>query len=53
MQKSYGAFAQHFVTAFAPEILKVYLQQVELLVTGQEWLSEKCQYHAFQFFTEW
>lgn len=52
MQKAYGSFAQHFVTAFAPEILKVYLQQVELYVTGQEWLSEKCQYHAFQFFTE-
>jgi hypothetical protein len=52
MQKQYGAFSQHFVTTFAPEILKVYLEQVQLYVTGQEWLSERCQYNAFQFFTE-
>ncbi|KAF8840780.1 ARM repeat-containing protein [Paxillus ammoniavirescens] len=52
MQKEYGPFANHFVTAFAPEIFKVYLQQVELYVSKQAWLSKKCQYQIFQFFTE-
>ncbi|KII90665.1 hypothetical protein PLICRDRAFT_52383 [Plicaturopsis crispa FD-325 SS-3] len=52
MQKEYGAFAQHFITSFAPEIFKIYLQQVELFVSGQAWLSKKCQYQIFQFFTE-
>lgn len=53
MQKEYDAFAQHFVTAFAPEIFKVYLQQVQLYVSGQSWLSKKCQYQIFTFFNEW
>ena len=53
MQKDYGAFANHFVTAFAPEIFKVYLHQVELYVSKQAWLSKKCQYQIFQFFTAW
>lgn len=53
MQEEYGAFAQHFVTTFAPEIFKIYLQQVELYVSGQAWLSRKCQYQMFGFFTEW
>ncbi|KAA1474736.1 ARM repeat-containing protein [Dentipellis sp. KUC8613] len=52
MQVEYGAFAQHFVTSFAPEIFKIYLQQVELFVSGQAWLSNKCQYQIFQFFSE-
>ncbi|CAA7262814.1 unnamed protein product [Cyclocybe aegerita] len=52
LRKDYLQFAQHFVTAFAPEILNIYLQQVELYVSNQEWLSSKCQYHIFQFFTE-
>jgi len=53
MQSTYGAFSNHFVTHFAPEIMKVYLQQVELYVSGQAWLSKKCQYQIFQFFAEW
>jgi hypothetical protein len=53
MQKEYGVFSEHFVTNFAPEIFKVYLHQVELYVSGQAWLSKKCQYQIFQFFTEW
>ncbi|KAI0301095.1 armadillo-type protein [Multifurca ochricompacta] len=53
LQEEYGAFAQHFVTAFAPEIFKVYLHQIELYVSGQAWLSNKCQYQILQFFTEW
>ncbi|KAE9407355.1 ARM repeat-containing protein [Gymnopus androsaceus JB14] len=52
MQKEYSAFAQHFVSMFAPEILNIYLRQVELYVSGQNWLSKKCQYHIFSFFTE-
>ena len=53
LKDTYGAFAQHFVTTFAPEIFKIYLRQVELFVSGQTWLSKKCQYQIFSFFTEW
>ena len=53
LQQDYGAFAQTFVTSFAPEIFKVYLHQTELYVSGQAWLSKKCQYRIFTFFTEW
>ena len=53
MKKEYAEFAEHFVTTFAPEIFKIYLQQVELYVSGQVWLSKKCQYQIFSFFTEW
>ncbi|EMD40235.1 hypothetical protein CERSUDRAFT_112428 [Gelatoporia subvermispora B] len=52
MQKEYGPFAQHFVTTFAPEIFKIYMQQVQLFVSGQAWLSKKCQYQILTFFTE-
>ncbi|KAJ6622613.1 armadillo-type protein [Mycena sp. CBHHK59/15] len=52
LQKDYSAFAQHFVTMFAPEILGIYLRQVELFVSNQTWLSKKCQYQIFTFFTE-
>ncbi|KAL6303891.1 ARM repeat-containing protein [Sparassis latifolia] len=52
LQQAYGQFAQHFVTNFAPEIFKIYLRQVELYVSGQVWLSKKCQYQIFTFFTE-
>ncbi|KAJ6583909.1 armadillo-type protein [Mycena vulgaris] len=52
MQKDYSAFAQHFVSMFAPEILGIYLRQVELYVSNQAWLSKKCQYQIFTFFTE-
>jgi importin-7 len=53
LQEEYGAFSQHFVTSFAPEIFKVYLHQIELYVSAQAWLSKKCQYQILQFFTEW
>lgn len=53
MKKEYMAFAQHFVTAFAPEIFKAYLQQVELFVSGQEWISRKCQCAILSYFSEW
>jgi hypothetical protein len=53
MQKEYGTFAAHFVEQFAPEILSTYLKQVNLFVSKQAWLSKKCQYHIFTFFTAW
>ena len=53
LKDEYGVFAQHFVVQFAPEIFNVYLHQVKLYVSGQAWLSNKCQYHIFQFFSEW
>ena len=53
MKKDYQAFAEHFVNHFAPEIFKTYLRQVELFVSGQQWLSKKAQYNIFSFFTEW
>ncbi|KAJ6585487.1 armadillo-type protein [Mycena capillaripes] len=52
MQGEYAAFASHFVTMFAPEILAIYLRQVELCVRGEQWMSAKCQYAVFSFFTE-
>ncbi|CDO69881.1 hypothetical protein BN946_scf184884.g40 [Trametes cinnabarina] len=52
LQKDYGAFAQHFVTNYAPEIFKIYLHQIELYVSGHAWLSKRCQYRIFTFFTE-
>ncbi|KAF8956524.1 armadillo-type protein [Flammula alnicola] len=52
LQVDYLEFAKHFVTSFAPEILNIYFRQVELFVSNQEWLSSKCQYQIFQFFTE-
>ncbi|KAH9924352.1 ARM repeat-containing protein [Epithele typhae] len=52
LQEEYGAFAQHFVTTFAPEIFKVYLAQTQLFVSNQVWISKKCQYRIFTFFTE-
>jgi len=53
LQDDYLPFAKHFIDAFAPEILKTYFNQVDLFVSNQEWLSSKCQYQIFQFFTEW
>ncbi|KAG5643336.1 hypothetical protein DXG03_001055 [Asterophora parasitica] len=52
MKQDYGAFSQHFVTNFAPEILSTYLNQVQLFVSNQAWLSKKSQYQIFTFFTE-
>ncbi|KAJ7464732.1 armadillo-type protein [Mycena galericulata] len=52
LQADYAGFAAHFVSVFAPEILAIYLRQVELYVAGQAWLSKKCQYQIFTFFTE-
>ena len=53
LKSDYLPFAEHFVVQFAPEIFKVYLQQVELLISGQAWLSQKCQFSIFYFFNDW
>ena len=53
LKSTYGDFAEYFVSTFAPQIFNAYLHQVELFLTSQEWLSSKCQYQIFQFFTEW
>ncbi|KAJ7498275.1 hypothetical protein B0H11DRAFT_2189628 [Mycena galericulata] len=55
LQADYAGFAAHFVSVFAHGILAIYLHQrisVELYVAGQAWLSKKCQYQIFTFFTE-
>lgn len=52
MKAEYGAFAEHFVDSFAPEIFKTFLTQIELYISGELWMSKKCQYLMFQFFTE-
>ena len=53
MQKEYKAFAEHFITAFTPEIFKIYLHQIELYISGTAWLSKKCQYQILTFMNEW
>ena len=53
LKGDYLPFAEHFVVQFAPEIFKVYLQQVELYISGQAWLSQKCQFSVFYFFNDW
>lgn len=53
MRDQYKAFADHFVKAFAPEIFKVYLHQIELYISGQAWMSNKCLNLIFNFFGYW
>lgn len=53
MKKDVKAFSEHFVTTFAPEIFKTYLQQVELFLAEQAWLSKKCTKAIILFFTSW
>ncbi|EUC54354.1 importin, putative, partial [Rhizoctonia solani AG-3 Rhs1AP] len=52
LQKHYAEFAQHFATSLAPEILKIYLQQVEANVAGGAWLSKRVTYLIIQFFQQ-
>jgi hypothetical protein len=53
MKAEYQAFAQHFVTSYAPEIFNVFLRQTEPYMAGHAWLSKKVQYQIFAFFSEW
>lgn len=51
--ENYEKFSKHFIHHFAPEILKVYLQQVELWVSKQAWLSKICLSSTIAFLDEW
>lgn len=51
--EAYGEFANSFIDSFAPEILKAYLQQVELWVSKQRWLSKICLSNIIAFMDEW
>ena len=53
MKKEYAAFSQHFITVYAPEIFKLYLNQINLYNSEQVWLSKKSLYHIFSFYAEW
>ncbi|KAI0243870.1 Nonsense-mediated mRNA decay protein 5, partial [Massospora cicadina] len=48
----YYRFAQKFANHFAPNILKVYLEQVDRAISGAAWLSRKCAFFTSTFFTE-
>lgn len=50
--KDYKPFAERFIASFAPEILKVYLTQVEARVKGQLWLSDRVIHLILTFFSE-
>ncbi|KTW31201.1 uncharacterized protein T551_01274 [Pneumocystis jirovecii RU7] len=50
--KKYKFFAKMFSENFVPEILKVYLQQVELWSDGKIWISKRCLCSLSIFFEE-
>lgn len=50
--KQYKPFAEKFVASFAPEILKVYLTQVEGKVHGKSWISDRCTHFILTFLSE-
>jgi hypothetical protein len=50
--KKYKPFAEKFVHSFAPEILKVYLGQVEARVNGKAWLSNRAVHLILTFLSE-
>jgi hypothetical protein len=47
------AFGKHFITNFAPEILKAYLLQIDLYMNRKVWLSHRCVYLIVDFLEEW
>ncbi|KAF9516474.1 hypothetical protein BS47DRAFT_1340813 [Hydnum rufescens UP504] len=51
MKKDIKGFSEHFVVSFAPEIFKIYLNQVELYVKKESWLSRKSLSAIIMFFT--
>lgn len=51
--ENYEKFSKHFIQNFAPEILKAYLQQIELWVSKQAWLSKICLSCTIAFMDEW
>ena len=48
----YSEVAKYFIANFAPEILKIYLQQVEKWVAKQLWLSKASLYYTLNFLDE-
>lgn len=53
MRKEVSAFAEHFVKSLAPEIFTIYLQQIELYVSKQIWLSKKVLSAILRYFSAW
>ncbi|PSS09330.1 hypothetical protein M430DRAFT_128428 [Amorphotheca resinae ATCC 22711] len=50
--EDYAEFAKNFITNFAPEILKGYLQQIEKWVAKTTWLSRPCLSYTLVFLDE-
>jgi hypothetical protein len=48
----YTEVAKNFIANFAPEILKIYLQQIEKWVGKQVWLSKASLYYTLNFLDE-
>lgn len=48
----YSEIAKHFITHFAPEILKIYLAQIEKWVAGSLWLSKPSLFYTLSFLEE-
>lgn len=48
----YKPFAENFIACFACPILRLYLEQVERYVQGNEWMSRKAVCHTIIFFEE-
>ncbi|KAJ9659855.1 Nonsense-mediated mRNA decay protein 5 [Neophaeococcomyces mojaviensis] len=51
-KKDYDAFSKNFITNFAPEILKGYLQEIEKWVGGHHWLSKPSLSYTLIFLEE-
>jgi hypothetical protein len=51
-ESEYVEVAKYFIANFAPEILKVYLQQVEKWVGKQTWLSKASLFYMLNFLDE-
>jgi hypothetical protein len=51
--ENYEEFAKHFIESFAPEILKAYLEQVDLWVSKRRWMSRICLSNIIAFLDEW
>ena len=50
--ENYKEFAKNFINNSAPEILKAYLQQIELWVAKRTWLSKICLSFIVAFMDE-
>ncbi|KAF2396245.1 ARM repeat-containing protein [Trichodelitschia bisporula] len=51
-EKDYSEVAKNFINNFAPEILKVYLQQIEKWVAKTTWLSKGCLSYTLAYLDE-